>query len=217
MTELITLPQLIKMWPAGNIRVSGLMEGIITSAPTVFAKYGITTPLVVAMMFGQFSEETGAGYDMVENINYSPVRACQVWPSRFHSVDQVYQIIGSAKGDPQFAIKLMDNVYGSRMGNVPGTHDGSTFIGRGLSQCTGRDGYAAVAAKTGLNVLEHPEILTAPATALECGVADFILCGCLPFAEKGDVLDVTKHLNGGTIGLAEREHWTAEWRQELGA
>jgi putative chitinase len=69
---------------------------------------------------------------------------------------------------------------------------------------------------TGLDVLNHPEILTAPATALECAVADFIICGCLPFAEQGDVLNVTKHLNGGIIGLAERERQTAAWRAELG-
>ena len=71
--------------------------------------------------------------------------------------------------------------------------------------------------KTHLDVLDHPEILSAPDTALECGVADFILCGCMPFALHGDVVGVTKKLNGGTIGLSERERWTAIWRQELGA
>jgi putative chitinase len=216
MSDLLTLPQLQKMWPHGNVHVPGLLEGIAGSAPAVFAKYAVTSELVVAMMFGQFSEETGAGYDMIENINYSPVRACQLWPSRFSSVAHVYSIIGSHPGDALFSQKLMDNVYGNRMGNRPGTHDGSTYIGRGLSQCTGREGYEKVATKTGLDVLNKPELLMAPATALECGVADFILCGCMPSAEQGDVLDVTKHLNGGTIGLAERETWTAHWRAELG-
>jgi putative chitinase len=219
----ITLAQLQKHWPHGDRSVPGLLEGIAGSAPAVFAKYDIDTPLTVALMFGQFSEETGGGIDMVEDIRYTPARACQLWPSRFSSVDQVYAKCGSYVGDPQFDIKLMDNVYGNRMGNRPGTHDGSTYIGRGLSQCTGRgetappSGYIGVAAKTGLDVLGHPEILIAPATALECAVADFILCGCLPFAKVGDVLNTTKRLNGGTIGLAERESWTAIWRHELGA
>jgi putative chitinase len=218
---MLELLELQKMWPHGNHTVPGLLEGIAASAPSVLAKYSISSPLVVAMMFGQFSEETGGGIDMVENIHYTPVRACQVWPSRFESVADVYAKIGSSPGDPQFAMKLMDKVYGGRMGNRPGTHDGSTYIGRGLSQCTGRgqekppSGYVGVGIKTGLDVLNHPEILSAPATALECGVADFILCGCLPFAEKGDVLSVTKHLNGGTIGLTERARWTAAWRNEL--
>jgi putative chitinase len=222
MTDLLTLPQLQKMWPHGDRAVPGLLEGIATSAPIVFAKYQITSELVVALMLGQFSEETGGGIDMIEDIRYTPARACQLWPSRFRSVADVYAKIGSFVGDPQFDIKLMDNVYGNRMGNRPGTHDGSTYIGRGLSQCTGRgettppSGYIGVGLKTGLDVLDHPEILTAPETALECAVADFILCGCMPFALTGDVLNTTKKLNGGTIGLAEREHWTALWRAELG-
>lgn len=211
----ITLQQLQKHWPHGDRSVPGLMEGIAKSAPTVFAKYNITSQLVVAMLFGQFSEETGGGIDMVENIHYTPQRALQIWPSHFHSVDDLYQKIGSYVGDAQFATKLMDSVYGDRMGNRPGTHDGSIYIGRGLSQCTGRDGYRNVSIKTGLNVINNPSILTAPDTALECGVADFILCGCMPFAEKGDVVNVTKHLNGGLIGLAERERWTSIWKQEF--
>jgi putative chitinase len=194
------------------------MEGIAASADTVFAKYGITTALTVAMMFGQFSEETGGGIDMVEDIRYTPVRACQIWPDRYTSVAQVYQRIGSFVGDPQFDIKLMDDCYGNRMGNGPAsTHDGSNYIGRGLSQCTGKAGYAAVAKKTGIDALTHPGMFSSTVYALECGVADFILCGCLPFAVNGDVINTTKKLNGGLIGLAARESWTTAWRQELGA
>jgi putative chitinase len=222
MTATITLEQLQAHWPHGDSSVPGLLEGIAASAPAVFAKYGINTQLTVAMMFGQFSEETGGGVDMIEDIRYTPARACQLWPSRFNSVTSVYAVIGSYVGDPQFDIKLMDNVYGNRMGNRPNTHDGSTYIGRGLSQCTGRgvesppSGYIGVGLKTGLDVLDHPEILTAPATALECAVADFILCGCLPFAETGDIFNVTRHLNGGLIGINDREVWTSAWRREFG-
>jgi putative chitinase len=167
-------------------------------------------------MLAQFSEETGGGIDMVENIHYSPVRACQLWPSHFASIADLYQKIGSSPGDPQFSIKLTDNVYGSRMGNRPGTHDGSAFIGRGLSQCTGRESYQKVADRTGIEVVNHPELMIAPANALECGVADFILCGCLPFAVQGDLISVTRHLNGGLIGLKERQAWTNAWRREFG-
>jgi putative chitinase len=125
--------------------------------------------------------------------------------------------VGSYAGDPQFYIKLIDSVYGNRMGNQPGTHDGSAFIGRGFSQTTGRENYARLAKATGLDLIAHPELLTDPAHFLECGVADFILCGCLPYARADDVLNVTKRLNGGTIGLAERRQWLAKWKAELGS
>ena len=111
---------------------------------------------------------------------------------------------------------MIDSVYGDRMGNHSGTHDGSTFIGRGLSQVTGRDGYTKLGAMIELDLIGHPELIVAPEHALECGVADFIICGCLPFAKNNDIVGVTRHLNGGQIGLAEREQWLAKWKAALG-
>ena len=105
----LTLAQLQKHWPHGDKSVPGLMEGIVTSAPAVFDKYKIDSQLVVAIMFGQFSEETGGGIDMVEDIRYTPARALQIWPSHFNgSVNSVYQKIGSFVGDPQFLILKTD-------------------------------------------------------------------------------------------------------------
>lgn len=214
MTDL-TLDMMRKHWPHADAKVPGLIEGIVAAAPTVFPKYGLDSPLVIAHAMAQFSHECGAGIEMVENINYSAARACQVWPSRFHSVDDVYGKIGSSPSDPAFHIKLMDSVYGGRMGNRVGTHDGSSFIGRGLSQCTGREGYQKVAAATGLPVLDHPELLSSPDNALECGVADFVICGCLDSAKRDDITGVTRAINGGLIGLAERKQWLAVWKREL--
>jgi hypothetical protein len=74
---------------------------------------------------------------------------------------------------------IADAVYGGRMGNAPPpSDDGWNFRGRGLSQVTGREGYAKLAEKTGLELTEDPGLLSDPDHALECGVADFILCGC---------------------------------------
>jgi putative chitinase len=47
---------------------------------------------------------------------------------------------------------------------------------------------------------------------LLCGVADFVNCGCLPYAKADDLLNVTRHLNGGTVGLTERRQWLARWK-----
>jgi Putative peptidoglycan binding domain len=81
---------------------------------------------------------------------------------------------------------------------------------------TGRGNYEALGAKVRLDLVNHPDLVNAPATALECGVADFILCGCLPFAQADDVSGVTKHLNGGFEGLDERTLWLARWKTALG-
>lgn len=214
---MLTLEIMHSMWPQGNSKVPGLVEGIGAAAPAVLATYGLNSDLVIAHAMAQFSHECGAGNAMKENINYTAARACQVWPSRFSSEADCFAKVGSSAGDPDFRTKLIDNVYGGRNGNRPGTHDGSTFIGRGLSQVTGRGNYEALGAKVGLDLVNNPDLVSDPASALECGVADFILCGCLPFAQADDVSGVTKHLNGGFTGLNERTLWLARWKTALGS
>jgi putative chitinase len=201
---------LYNLWPNGDERVPGLRDGIAASADAVFAKYQIDSPLLIAHVMAQISHECGAGHDVIENMNYSAQRIRQVWPSRFASVDAAEPYAHN----PQ---KLANKVYNSRMGNRTGTDDGWNFRGRGGSQTTGREGYERVAKQTGLDVTNHPEILIAPDHFLECAVSDFINCGCLPYAQKDDVLNVTKRLNGGVIGLKERKQWLARWKKALEA
>src|SRR5436305_8725401 len=133
----------------------------------------------------------------------------QVWPSRFPTP----AMAAPSAGNPR---ALANKVYNGRMGNAAGSDDGWKFRGRGAAQTTGRDGYARLAKATGLDLLHHPDLVNDPAHFLECGVADFVLCGCLPFARADDVLNVTRRLNGGTVGLAQRRAWLAKWKAALG-
>lgn len=205
---MLTLDVMQRMWPHGNQKVPGLLEGIVATAPDVIAKYKIS-PLALALMMAQFSHECGAGLEMVENLNYSAQGLLKTWPRHYTA---------------QMAIKYAHNPqaignisYGGRMGNdSPPSNDGYNYRGRGFSQLTGKEAYHRLAKACGVDVLTHPEYLSDPRFALLCGVSDFVdLCGCLPFAERGDVLNTTKHLNGGTIGLVQRIRWTAQWREEL--
>lgn len=214
---MLTLAVMQQMWPHGDAKIPGLIEAIAAAAPTVFAKYNLDSDLVIAHAMAQFSHECGAGLEMTENINYTAARACQVWPKRFRDEQDVYRLTGSYAGDPAFRTKLIDLVYGDRMGNRPGTHDGSIFIGRGLSQVTGREGYKKLGDKLQVDLIANPDVVNTPDRALEAGVADFVLCGCLPFARQDDVKGVTFHLNGGFIGEAAREAWLSQWKAVLSA
>lgn len=207
MTDFATA--LSRLWPNGDAKVPGLRAGIIAAAPSVFAKHGITTPLVVAHVMAQISHECGAGHDVVENLNYTAGRMMQVWPSRFPTMASAQPYAGRPRA-------LANKVYNGRMGNRAGSDDGWTFRGRGASQTTGREGYERVRKATGLDVVAHPEWLIDPRFFLLCGVSDFVNCGCLPFAKADDVLNVTRRLNGGTIGLAQRKAWLAKWKAALG-
>jgi putative chitinase len=200
---------LTRLWPHSDEKIPGLRAGMIASAPAVFARYGITTPLPVAHVMAQGSHECGAGLEPAENLSYSAERMTQVWPSRFPTP-------GSAEPYAHNPRALADKVYNGRMGNRPGTDDGFNFRGQGFSQTTGRDEYERLGKLTGLDLVNHPELLIDPAHFLECGVANFVLCGCLPFAKADDVVNVTRRLNGGTVGLDQRRQWLAKWKAELG-
>lgn len=206
----MTLDEIIlrRLWPQGDSRVAGLMSGMVQSSEAVFARYGITTPLLMAHVMAQISHECGAGRDVVENLNYTAGRMMQVWPSRFSTMASAAPYAGNPRA-------LANKVYNGRMGNRTSSDDGWNFRGRGGSQTTGREGYEQVRKATGLDVVAHPELLIDPAHFLTCAVSDFINCGCLPFAGDDDVAGVTRKLNGGAIGLAERKVWLTRWKAVL--
>jgi putative chitinase len=196
------------LWPHGNDKVPGLTEGMISAVDAgVFEKYGLTNSLLVAHAMAQFSHECGAGMEMVENLNYSAQGLVKTWPTRFNSASAM-----SYAHNPQ---KIANKVYNGRMGNEDDSDDGWSYRGRGLSQLTGRENYQALSHTSGIDLLDNPDAVNNPATALECGVADFIMCGCLPYAKQDDVRGVTHHLNGGYIGLDERTRWLDRWKLAL--
>jgi putative chitinase len=201
---------LYNLWPNGDEKIPGLRDGIANSAQAVFTKYEIDSPLLVAHVMAQISHECGAGHDVVENLNYTAARMMQVWPSRFPTMASAAPYAGNPRA-------LANKVYNGRMGNAAGSDDGWTFRGRGAAQTTGREGYARLAKATGLDLVHFPDLVNDPLRFLECGVADFVLCGCLPFAKADDVLNVTRRLNGGTVGLAQRQAWLAKWKAALGS
>ncbi|ABE62251.1 putative glycohydrolase [Nitrobacter hamburgensis X14] len=197
-----------RLWPRGDSRIAGLIEGMAATAPAVFDKYGIATPLLIAHVMAQISHECGAGTAVIENLNYSAARMTQVWPSRFSTTASATPYAHNPRA-------LANKVYNGRMGNRPGSDDGWNFRGRGAVQTTGRDGYRRLAAATGLDVVAYPDLVNDPRHFLECGVADFVNCGCLPFARKDDVRGVTKRLNGGFVGLPQRKSWLSKWKAAL--
>lgn len=214
MSAILTLQILQHRWPHGDQHIPGLVEGIVSTAPAVFSKYGLDSPLVVAHAMAQFSEECGQGLEMIESTNYSAQRLLQVFPTHFTP-----SMAARAARNPRM---IADIAYGGRMGNAPPpSHDGYNYRGAGLSQVTGREGVTKLQAfleKNGadFNILQSPKLIIDPAHTLECGVADWVLCGCLPFAKNDDIVGETRHLNGGLNGLAERRRQLGLWKRDLG-
>jgi putative chitinase len=204
---------LFNLWPSGDKLVPGLRAGMVASAPTLFVKYGVTNTTILAQFMAQISLECGAGTEVVENLNYTAVRMTQVWPSRFPSVNSAVPYAHNPR-------LLANKVYNGRMGNKPNSNDGYNNRGRGATQTTGAEGYAALQAflaKRGvdLDLLNNPDLINDPRYFLECGLADFTICGCMPWAAKDDIVEVTIKLNGGETDLAERRKWLVKWKGAL--
>lgn len=196
---------LYKLWPHGDDKIPGLRAAISASAPQVFVKYRINTKTAVLQFLAQISHECGAGLEVEENLSYSAQRMCEVWPSRFHTPEDAYPYAHNPRA-------LANKVYNGRMGNAIGTSDGFNYRGRGATQVTGRDGYAKLGQKVGLDLLSHPDLVNEPENFLECGAADFVLCGCLLPALSDDIRTVTLRLNGGYVGLTQRQEWLSRWK-----
>jgi putative chitinase len=196
-----------EMWPRGDSKIHGLIDAIASVAPTVFPDYGLTSDLLVAHAMAQFSHECNAGTEVVENLNYSAAGLMKTWPSRFNAT-KADAFAGNQR-------KIANEVYNGRMDNQIGTDDGWNYRGRGGSQVTGRAAYELLGQKVGLDLINEPDLVNHPENFLKCAIADFILCGCLPFAAHDDVSGVTHHLNGGFIGLSERTAWLARWKAVL--
>jgi putative chitinase len=208
---------LYNLWPSGDKVIPGLRDGIAKAAPIVFPKYGINSNLVIAHLMAQISHECGAGLDVVENLNYSAQRMTVVWPGRFPTINAAIPYAHNPRA-------LGNKTYNGRMGNAPNSNDGYDFRGRGATQTTGRSGYMALQAflaKHGLvlDLIKNPGLVNDPQYFLECGVADFVVCGCPPYAKLDNAVDVSALLNVGHIvpanrivGFNERMAWLRRWK-----
>ncbi len=133
-----------------------------------------------------------------ENLNYSAERLTRVWPRRFPTLAAA----APYARNPQ---ALANKVYGGRLGNVePG--DGWQYRGRGLIMVTGRDNYSLIERISGLPVVEQPQLLAERRPALLASIAWWERN--VPDLALGDTEQVTEHVNGGHIGLADRASLT---------
>jgi putative chitinase len=140
-----------------------------------------------------------------ENLNYSAERLVQVWPSRFPTFT-------SAQPYARNPQALADHVYGGRMGNnKPG--DGWRYHGRGLIQLTGRDNYSLAERLTGMPLIRKPDLLLELVPALRASVAWWE--ARVPDSALHDPERVTRYVNGGALGLAERARLTQLARELL--
>jgi len=164
----------------------------------ILPKYEINTKLRVAAFIAQCSHESGQFTVLRENLNYRAETLVKVFPKYFPT-------LAVAKQYAKQPEKIANKVYGGRMGNGPeATGEGFKFCGRGLIQLTGKANYLSMAKDLGVEVDHLCEYLCSMEGALESACWFWDKHDLNTFADKKDMLTITKKINGGTNGLKER-------------
>jgi putative chitinase len=165
--------------------------------------YGIDTPLRQRHFLAQLLCESGGFYAVRENLNYSTDGLLSVFRKYFPTRDE-------AENFARLPEKIANRVYGGRIGNgSEASGDGWKFIGRGLIQITGRMNYSLVSKALfgDERLLEKPEMLEEPRYAVESGCWYWQSNNLNLYADKNDLLTVTKRINGSTNGLEIRQSY----------
>lgn len=177
-------------------------QTVIDAIPDTAARFGITTPLRLAHFLAQCGHESGGFRATQENLNYSAKGLCGIFRKYFPSVTVAMQY----ERKPE---KIANKVYANRMGNGnEASGDGWKHRGRGYIQLTGKENYKAFDATVPEDILANPD-LVATKYALASAAFFFKKNGLWAICDRGAGMDtvtaVTKRVNGGTIGLADRQ------------
>jgi putative chitinase len=200
---LITEPAPVKS--VGGLKLEKLKghvpDAVIAQIPDTAAKFQIDTPLRLAHFLAQCGHESGGFRLTKENLNYSAKGLMGIFKKYFPTEDL-------AKSYERQPAKIANKVYGGRMGNGPeSTGEGAKFCGRGYIQLTGKDNYTAFGKSINEDILSNPERVASD-YALLSAAWFFNKNGLHKMADEGAtdtvVTKITKRVNGGTIGLADR-------------
>ena len=140
--------------------------------------------------------------------SYKAESLVRVWPRYFND--------GNAAQYAHNQEKIANRAYAGRMGNGDeASGDGWKFCGRGLIQITGKANYQQFADSIDTPVDQIPEFLGTFEGAVQSACWFWESNNLNALADNGDVLGITKKVNGGTLGLTERQQHTANAHQIL--
>jgi putative chitinase len=165
---------------------------------SILPEYDINTPQRVAAFLAQCAHESGGFVFLKENLNYKAASLRKVFPKYFPDD----AIAAAYANKPEM---IANRVYANRMGNGDEhSGDGFKYCGRGLIQLTGKDNYTFFAASIDVPVEEASEYLQTFEGAVQSACFFWDQNNLNQWADKGDILTLTKRINGGTIGLEDR-------------
>lgn len=203
---LITRDQLAQIIPR-NPYIDQWCEALNKILPD----YGIDTPQRVAAFVAQCAHESGGFVFLTENLNYKAASLRRVFPKYFPDDS----LAATYANRPEM---IANRIYANRMGNGDeASGDGFRYRGRGLIQLTGRDNYTFFAASIDTPMDETIEYLQTFEGAVQSACWFWETNNLNQWADKDDILTLTKRINGGTIGLEDRKKHYEHAKHVLGA
>lgn len=203
----VTKEQLLSLAPGARPEYLQTFE----NADQVFAKYNINdSALRVAHFLAQVLHETGGFKIMFESLNYTPQALIGLFSRARISVDDANKY-GRTDEHPADERMIGNTIYGGPWGleNLGNTapDDGYNFRGTGLLQMTGRGSRTTIGTNLGVDLVNNPANGADPQYLLAIACEEWNEKGCNPYADKDDILTITKKINGGTNGLDSRKAW----------
>ena len=164
----------------------------------ILPDYEINTPARVASFIGQCAHESNGFLALRENLNYSPKGLMATFKKYFPTQDLANQYAHKQE-------QIANRIYANRMGNGDeASGDGFKYRGRGLIQLTGKSNYQSFADSIGESVEDIPAFLETYEGAVQSACWFWESNNLNKWADAGDILKMTKIINGGTLGLQER-------------
>lgn len=164
------------------------------------ARFGIDTDKRIAAWLSQIACETNELRSLVESFNYrDPARLVKIFPNDFAGLGDAKSV--HARGQRAIA----DRVYANQNGNGDeASGDGWKFRGRSCIMTTGKANYLAAMMGLDIDLLARPELLEVPKHAADAAGLFWKSNNINGAADRGDIVAVSKKVNGGKNGLAER-------------
>lgn len=186
-------------------------EGWATALDVALSAHGFVDTVEIASFLAQAAHECGDFNVLSENLNYSADALVKLWPKRFTP-----ELAAQVARKPQ---SIANNVYANRLGNgSPASNEGWLYRGRGCIQITGKAAYTAFSTytKSDVNVVAQPDrVASEKGLAIESALWFWESNVRKRVADIGCVLEVTKRVNGGTNGLADRTRRFVAVKREL--
>lgn len=179
----------------------------------LFEKHGITTPQRMSHFLAQAMTETGGFKVLRESMSYSVPRMMEIFGVGHHSAKIT---LAEAPGLAKNERALSERVYGlgnpkkaKELGNTT-AEDGFRYRGNGVLQTTGRGAHKRMGEAFGLDFENNPDLVTTPEHALKPALKEWSDNNLNNFADQNDIRTITKRINGGLNGFADRKKFFAK-------